>query len=102
MTGRFAPDRRLTTWIALGGAALLVAVAILLAAGLWRQIPTGDANSPSPAPSSDLSGQPSPSLASSGPSATSSPLVPPRPTEPPVARYGPFAAIVLVDSMACM
>lgn len=99
MTGRFGPDKRLTTWIVLGGAALLVAVAATLAAGLLRQIPTGDATSSSPSPASDRSGQPSPSLASSEPSPTSSPLVTPTPIEPPVARYGPFAAIVLVDSL---
>lgn len=99
MTGRFAPDKRLTTWIVLGGAALLVAVAILLAASLILARPVADATSPSPSSSADLSGQPSPSLASSESSPTSSPQVTPAPAEPPVARYGPFAAIVLVDSL---
>ena len=94
MTGRFGPDKRLTTWIVLGGAALLVAVAVLLAASLILARPVADATSPSPSPSTSApSAEPSAS-------ASASSEVTPTPGETPAAPYfGPFAAIVLVEDL---
>lgn len=94
MTGWFAPGKRLTTWIVLGGAALLVVLAIVLAASLLSKAPIGDAPSPSPGPSATgTSAEPSASE-------SASPQVTPTPGETPIAPYfGPFAAIVLVDDL---
>jgi hypothetical protein len=95
MTGRFAPDKRLTTWIVLGGAALLVGVAILLAANLILARPVVDSTSPSPSPSVSASDSSEPSA-----SGSASPQVTLTPDETPPAQYlGPFAAIVLVDDL---
>ncbi len=97
MTGRFAPDKRLTTSIVLGGAALLMGVAILLAANLILARPLADSTSPSPSPSVSASDSSEPSASASG---SASPQVTPTPDATPSAQYlGPFAAIVLVDDL---